>query len=101
MKRLSTIFATGMLTLTLSASAMAGSVGVSRSDAVTHPDPETIAELQRASQAAQREAYEGNKDNLAFRQKSYEIDQLIARVKSGQQVDQNQVDEALQPVWVW
>ena len=101
MKKLSTIFATGMLTLTLSATALAGSDGVQRSYAITQPEPETIAELEQASQTAQREANEGNKDNLAFGRKSYEIDQLVARMKSGQQVEQQQIDEALQPVWVW
>ena len=101
MKRFSTIFATGLLTLTLTAPALAASVGVSPGNAVTKPDPATIAELQEASRTAQREAYEGNKGNLAFGRKSYEIDQLVARIKAGQQVDQQQVDEALQPVSVW
>lgn len=98
MKKLSTIFAVGTIALALSAPAFAGSVGISRS----YPtDVQTIAELQQASQAAQREARTGNKDNLAFEQKSYKIDQLIGRLQSGQQVDQAQIDTALQPVRVW
>jgi hypothetical protein len=101
MKKLSTILAAGAATLTLSTPVLAGSVGIGRSYATAQPNAETIAELQKASEAAQREAREGNKDNPAFAQKSYQIDQLVERMKSGEQVSQNQVDEALQPVWVW
>jgi hypothetical protein len=99
MNKLSTIFATGMLTCTLSATAL--TVGVPSSYATTQYDPGTIAELEEASRTAQREAYEGNKDNPTFGQKSYQIDQLVARMKNGQPVDQKQIDEALQPVVVW
>ncbi len=88
------------MALALSAPVLAGPVGVSK-DYTAQPDDQTIADLQQASGAAQREAREGNKDNPAFAQKSYQIDQLIERIKDGQQVSQNQVDEALQPVWVW
>ena len=101
MKKLSTIIAAGSIALTLSSSALAGPVGISRTTYATQPDPETIAELQQASEAAQREARTGNKDNLAFGQKSYQIDSLIGRMQSGQQVDQAQIDNALQPVRVW
>jgi hypothetical protein len=100
MKKLSTIVAAGAIALTLSSSALAGPVGVSRTYA-SQPDAQTIAELQQASEAAQREARTGNKDNLAFGRKSYQIDSLIGRMQSGQQVDQAQIDEALQPVRVW
>ena len=101
MKKLSTIIAAGTVALTLSTPVLAGSVGITRNNAVAQPDAETIAELQQASEAAQREAREGNKNNPTFAQKSYEIDQLVQRLKSGEQVSQNQVDEALQPVWIW
>jgi len=60
------------------------SVGVSRNYASTQPDAQTIAQLQDASQAAQRDALDGNKNNLELRGKSYEIDQLIDRMKSGE-----------------
>jgi hypothetical protein len=101
MKKLSTIIAAGTVALTLSTPVLAGSVGIPRDSATVQPDVQTIAELQQASEAAQREAREGNKDNPTFAQKSYEIDQLVQRIKSGEQVSQNQVDEALQPVWIW
>ncbi len=101
MRRLSTIFAAGTVALTLSSPVLAGSVGISRSYAVVQPNAQTFAQLEQASEAARREAREGNKNNPAFAQKSYEIDQLVQRTKSGQQVAQEQVDQALQPVWIW
>jgi hypothetical protein len=101
MKKLSAIFAAGTIALTLSTPVLAGSIGISGSYSTAQPDAQTIADLQQASGAAQREAREGNKGNPAFAQKSYEIDQLVQRMKSGQQVAQQQVDEALQPVQIW
>jgi len=101
MKKLSTILAAGTFALALSTPVLAGSVGVSRSYTTAQPDAQTIADLQQASEAAQREARDGNKDNPAFAQKSYQIDQLIARMQAGEQVSPNQVDEALVPVRVW
>jgi hypothetical protein len=85
----------------MSTPVLAGSVGIPRSYATAQPDTATIAELQQASQAAQSEARDGNKNNPAFARKSYEIDQLVERMKSGEQVSQNQVEEALQPVRIW
>jgi hypothetical protein len=101
MIKLLTISAAATVALTLSTSVLASSVGVSRNLANAQPNTQTIAALERASDAAQREAREGNKNNLAFAQKRYEIYQLVQRLKSGQQVAQMQVDEALQPVRVW
>jgi hypothetical protein len=100
MKKLSTIITAGAIALTLSSPALAGPVGISRTYA-TQPNPQTISELQQASEAAQREGRTGNKDNPAFGQKSYQIDSLIGRMQSGQPVDQAQIDNALQPVRVW
>ena len=101
MKALSTMFVAGTLALTLATPVLAGSVGVSRSYATAQPNTQTIADLEQASEAAQREARTGNKNNLAFGQKSYQIDSLIGRMQSGQPVDQAQIDNALQPVRVW
>ncbi len=101
MKTLSTMFVAATLALTLTTPVLAGSVGVSRSYATAQPNPQTIADLENASEAAQREARTGNKNNVAFGQKSYQIDQLVQRMKDGEQVSQNQVDQALQPVAVW
>ena len=101
MKELSTICAAVSVALSLSTPVFASSVGVLRNHINAQANMETIAALQRASDAAQREAREGNKNNLAFARKRYEIDQLVQRMRSGQQVAQMQIDEALQPVWVW
>jgi hypothetical protein len=101
MKKISSILADGLIVLALSTPVLAGTVGIQRSFAVVQPDAETISQLQQASEAAQREAREGNKDNPAFAQKSYQIDALVQRMKAGEQVSQNEVDHALRPVWVW
>jgi len=74
MKKLSTIIATGTIALIMSAPALAG---VSTDSVAAQHNAETIAELQQASQTAQREARDGNKDNFAFVQRNIEINQLI------------------------
>ncbi len=101
MKKVTTIFFAAAVTATLAIPAFAGSPGVSRSYTTTQPEQVTIAQLQDASQAAQRDALTGNKNNLEFRRKSYEIDQLIERMKSGQQVDPAELDKAMEPARVW
>ena len=101
MKKLSIILAAGTIALTMSTPVLAGSVGIPRSYGTAQPNPDTIAELQQASETAQTEARAGNKNNPAFARKSYEIDQLVERMKSSQQVSQNQIDKALQPVRIW
>jgi hypothetical protein len=47
------------------------------------------------------DARNGNKNNIEFRRKSYEIDEIVDRLKSGQQVDPAEIDKALAPVHVW
>src|SRR5260221_10027345 len=101
MKKSLSIFGVTALATTLSASAFAGPVGVSRSSTTAQPDHTTIAQLEDASQTAQRDARVGNKNNLEFRRKSYEIDQLIERMKSGQNVDPAELDKAMEPARVW
>ena len=101
MKKFSNIIADGLIVLALSSPVLAGTVGIQRGYAVVQPDAQTITQLRQASEAAQREAREGNKDNPAFAQKSYQIDALVQRMQAGEQVSQNEVDQALQPVRVW
>jgi hypothetical protein len=101
MKKATTILFAAAMTTTFALPAFAGAVGVSRSYSPTPSDAETIAQLQDASQAAERDARKGNKNNLEFRRKSYEIDQLIERMKSGQQVDPAELDQAMEPARVW
>ena len=101
MRKVTSIVFAAAVTTTFAIPAFAGAVGVSRSNPTTQPDQTTIAELQDASQAAQRDARTGNKNNLEFRRKSYEIDQLIERMKSGQTVDPSELDKAMEPARVW
>ena len=101
MKKTSAILSAAAIAITLATPALAAPVGVSRSYAPQEPDQTTIAELQDASEAAKRDALEGNKNNLEFRRKSYEIDQLVERVKSGQHVNPAELDRALEPGHVW
>ena len=101
MKKATTILFAAAVTTTFAFPAFAGPVGVSRNYGATQPDAQTIAQLQDASDAANRDALDGNKNNLEFRRKSYEIDQLIERMKSGQTVDPAELDKAMEPARVW
>ena len=100
MKKVTTILFAAAATAAFAVPAFAGAVGVSRSYATAQPDQNTIAELEDASQAALREGRQ-NKNNLEFRRKSYEIDQLIVRIKSGQAVEPAELDKAMEPARVW
>jgi len=101
MKKTSLILSAAAIAITLATPALAAPVGVSRSYAPPQPDQNTIADLEDASQAAKRDALHGNKNNLEFRRKGYEIDQLIERMKSGQRVDPAELDKAMEPTHVW
>jgi hypothetical protein len=101
MKKVTTIFFAAAVTATLAVPAIAGPVGVSKSYTTAQPDQTTIALLQDASQTARRDALTGNKNNLEFRRKSYEIDQLVERMKSGEHVDPAELDKAMEPARVW
>jgi hypothetical protein len=107
MKTFSTISAAAMLAATLAVPAWAGTAGMGRtsetqaSAAQNQVNPGLIARLQEASEDAVREGREGNKNNPAFGQKAYQINELIDRLKSGQQVDPSEIDRALQPAHVW
>ena len=101
MKKTSSILSAAAIAITFATPALAAPVGVSRSYAPPQPDQNTIAELQEASQTAKRDALTGNKNNLEFHRKSYEIDQLIERIQSGQRVDPAELDKAMEPTHVW
>ena len=107
MKTLSTISAAALLATTIAIPAWAGPVGMERpapqaqaNTTQTQVDPELIQQLQEASAHAVQEAGTGNK-KLAFERKAYQIDQLIERLKGGEKVDPSEIEQALQPVWVW
>ena len=100
MKKVTTILFAAAATAAFAVPAFAGPAGVSRSYPATRSDQTTIAELENASQEALREGRQ-NKNNLEFRRKSYEIDQLIERIKSGQVVEPAELDKAMEPARVW
>src|SRR5713101_3872166 len=100
MNRISTTLITMAAFTTLALPVFAGRVPDDPSRWTVQPSQTTIAKLESASAEAQRQA-RGNKNNLEFRRKSYEIDQLIERMKSGQKVDPAELDKALEPASVW
>jgi hypothetical protein len=100
MKTLSTISAAAVFATMFTIPAWAGSVGISRNYPTVQPDQTTLAELEDASQAANRQARQ-HRNNLEFQRKSYEIDQLIEQIKAGQQVDPAELNKAMEPAHVW
>src|SRR5882762_1941996 len=100
MKTVTTSLMTMAAVTTLAFSASAITVRVEPSRQAVQPSLATIAKLESASAEAQRQARD-NKNNLEFRRKGYEIDQLIDRMKSGQKVDPAELDKALTPATVW
>jgi hypothetical protein len=101
MKKNLMIFAAAALATTLAIPALAGPVGVSRTYNSAPPDAATIAELQDAAQKATWDGRNGNKNNIVFARKNYEINQLIDRLNNGQRVDPAEIDMALEPAHVW
>jgi hypothetical protein len=108
MKKLSTISAAAVLATMFAIPAWAGSVGMERTSpevqantTQTQVNPELIAQLQEASAEAVREGRTGNKNNPVFGQKSAQINDLIERLKSGQNVDPAEIDQAFVPARVW
>jgi hypothetical protein len=89
-----------VLSTALASSAYAASPGGSRTPAV-RPDPGTIAELRKAADKALQDGRNGNKNNVAFLRKNYEIERLITKLQEGNPVDEAQIDQALRPVHVW
>ena len=64
-------------------------------------DQRTISELQVAAKQALADGRNGGKNNPAYLRKNYEINQLIDKLQSGQQVDPSEIDNALEPTHVW
>jgi hypothetical protein len=100
MKLHSKIALAAVVSTALASSAFAASPGVLGTPTV-RPDPGTIANLQDAADKALADGRNGNKNNLAFLRKNYEIERLIAKRQEGKPVDEAQIDQALQPVHVW
>jgi hypothetical protein len=100
MKLYTKIALAAVLSTALASSAFAATPGVSRTPAF-RPDPATIAALQDAADKALQDGRNGNKNNVAFLRKNYEIERLITKLQEGKPVDEAQIDQALRPVHVW
>jgi hypothetical protein len=101
MKIQSKIALAAVLATAIASPALAGSAGMVRSTPTAHIDEATVAELQSAEVQTRQDALNGNKNNLAFRRKDYQIEQVLAKIQDGQPVQEAQIDEALTPVHVW
>lgn len=106
MKTLSTISAAALLATTFAIPAWAGSVGMARTAPqaqanTAQADSELISQLQEASDDAVREGRTGNKNNPVFGRKAAQINDLIDRLKAGQNVDPAEIDQAFEPARVW
>ena len=102
MMKLSTIaILTAAATFALATASFSGTVARNDTVAAQTADPQTIAKLEDAAQQALADGRNGNKNNLEFRRKNYEINLLIDRLQSGQQVDPAEIDKAMEPVHVW
>jgi hypothetical protein len=100
MKKLSTIMVLSAATFALATATFAGAVPNSGGSTVK-ADPATIAQLQVAAKQALADGRKGNKNNIEFLRKNYEINQLVDRLQSGQQVDPADIDKAMEPAHVW
>jgi outer membrane biogenesis lipoprotein LolB len=104
MKKLSTIsILAAAATFALATSSFSGAVpnNGSAQPQQTQVDAQTIAELQTAAKQALADGRNGGKNNLEYQRKNYEINLLIDRLQSGQQVDPADIDKALEPVHIW
>src|ERR1700693_5241135 len=103
MKKLSTIMVlSAATTFALASAAFSGAVPNNRGiSSTSQTDVATIAQLQVAAKQALADGRNGNKNNVEFLRKNYEINQLVDRLQSGQQVDPSDIDKALEPVHAW
>jgi hypothetical protein len=60
-----------------------------------------IPQLQLAARQALADGRNGGKNNPEYGRKNYQINQLIDKIQSGQQVDPAEIDKAMEPVHIW
>jgi|SRR5579862_4155396 outer membrane biogenesis lipoprotein LolB len=104
MKKLSTIsILAAAATFALATSSFSGAVPSNGAPQPqqTRADAQTIADLQTAAKQALADGRNGGKNNLEYQRKNYEINLLIDRLQSGQQVDPAEIDKAMEPVHIW
>jgi hypothetical protein len=85
--------------LMFAAPVFGGAPGSTDNGSAAHSD-RVVAELQAAADKDLRDGRNGNKNNLAFSHKAAQVDNLIDRIKSGEQVDPKDIDDAMAPVHV-
>jgi hypothetical protein len=101
MKKLSTIaILAAAATFALTTASFSGPVPNTNQNTKA-ADAQTIAQLQEAAQQALADGRNGGKNNPEYRRKNYEINLLIDRLQSGQQVDPSEIDKAMEPVHIW
>ena len=102
MKKLSTIaMLSAAATFAVATSSFSGAVPNNAGGSSQGNDAAAIEQLQVAAKQALADGRNGNKNNAAFLRKNYEINLLIDRLQSGQQVDPSEIDKAMEPVHVW
>jgi len=101
MKKISTIgILTAAATFALATASFSGAVP-NNGGGSSQLDSGTIQELQVAAKQAAAEGRRGGKTNVDYLRKNYEINLLIDRLQSGQQVDPADIDKALEPPHQW
>ena len=102
MKKVSTVAVlAAAATFALAAASFSGPVPNLNAGSAQGQDTDTVAQLKVAAQKALDDGRNGNKNHIEYLRKNYEINLLIDRLQSGQQVDPSDVDKALEPVHVW
>jgi len=100
MKLYKNVMVSAVLVAGLATPALSGPVGVSGTR-VSNAQNATIARLEATAQKALDDGRNGNKNSAEFLRKNYEINFLIARLQSGQQIDPSEIDKSFEPVHVW
>jgi hypothetical protein len=102
MKKLSAIgILTAAATFALATASFSGAVPNSNVRASQAVDAATVEQLQLAAKQSLAEGRRGGKTNPEYMRKNYEINLLIDRLQSGQQVDPSDIDKALEPPHNW
>jgi hypothetical protein len=102
MKKLSTVtILTAAATFALATACFAGAVPHNAKVTTQTVDRETIAKLDDAANQALADGRNGNKSNVEFRRKNFEINLLLDRLHNGQQLDPAEIAKATEPVHIW
>jgi hypothetical protein len=101
MKKLSMIaILTASTALALATASFAGAVPNESQGSRTN-QAAVVPQLQLAARQALADGRNGGKNNPEYGRKNYQINQLIDKIQSGQQVDPAEIDKAMEPVHIW